>query len=52
MIAIAALRREESRGGHMRLDFPQHDESRDFPRDLTIDEALDTASALAPEFAA
>jgi L-aspartate oxidase len=41
MILIAALRREESRGGHMRLDFPQHDENSTFPRDLAIGEALE-----------
>jgi L-aspartate oxidase len=28
MIARAALRREESRGGHFRVDFPNHDDNR------------------------
>ena len=28
LIAGAALRREESRGGHFRLDFPQRDDLR------------------------
>ena len=28
LIAKAALRREESRGGHFRTDFPAHDDSR------------------------
>jgi L-aspartate oxidase len=28
LIAVAALRREESRGGHFRQDFPQRDDRR------------------------
>jgi L-aspartate oxidase len=52
MIVMAALRREESRGGHMRLDFPKHDASRDFRRSLTIGEAFDAARATIPELVA
>lgn len=46
MIAVAALRREESRGAHYRSDFvAKHALSR--PSLLTLDDALETATALA-----
>jgi L-aspartate oxidase len=45
MIAIAALRREESRGSHFRADFPQRDpQSRS--RGLTLDETFQEAAIL------
>jgi L-aspartate oxidase len=49
MIVMAALRREESRGAHMRLDFPQPDETKIWPRDLTLSEALEAARETLPD---
>ncbi|RUV90133.1 L-aspartate oxidase [Mesorhizobium sp. M5C.F.Ca.IN.020.14.1.1] len=46
MIAIAALRREESRGSHFRSDFLSHDPHPSRSR-LTLDDALEAAAALA-----
>lgn len=46
MIAIAALRREESRGSHYRSDFTQRNAHADSSR-LTLDEAFEAAATLA-----
>ncbi|MGA3302915.1 MAG: L-aspartate oxidase [Methylovirgula sp.] len=52
MIVVSALRREESRGAHTRKDFPQHDESRAWRREIDVAECLMTVSTLAPELVA
>ncbi len=39
LVAAAALARRESRGGHMRLDFPATDPALAHPMPLTLDEA-------------
>jgi aspartate oxidase len=49
---MAALRREESRGAHMRVDFPHHNAARSWRRDLTLCDALDAARAMIPELVA
>jgi L-aspartate oxidase len=47
LIAVAALRRCESRGGHFRSDFPAPDEAWRQRRTLTMDAALQTAREVA-----
>jgi prolyl-tRNA synthetase len=47
LIARAALRREESRGGHFRLDFPAHDDRRWKRRILDIVDSPPSARATA-----
>jgi L-aspartate oxidase len=42
MIAVAAYRREESRGGHYRTDFPDTLPSA-VPSSMTLADALDAA---------
>jgi L-aspartate oxidase len=55
MIATAALRREESRGGHYRSDFPKTDPAQARRTYLTLAEARAIAArtdlAAAPELA-
>ncbi len=46
MIVLAALRREESRGAHYRLDFPRKEISPAFPRTLDLTQAFDAAQSL------
>lgn len=45
MIVIAALRREESRGGHFRLDYPRK-ETSSFARTLDLTQAFEVAQTL------
>ena len=52
IIVVSALRREESRGAHARKDFPQHDDSRAWRREIDGAEGLMTVSTLAPELVA
>ena len=47
MIAVAGLRRQESRGAHYRTDFPNQDAGME-PRTLHLDDALHVARALVP----
>ncbi len=47
MMAVAALRREESRGAHCRTDFPEHAAEARRSR-LSLEQALTAAYAIAP----
>ena len=51
MLAVAALRREESRGAHARTDFPDHDPAFQHRLSLTLPEAIAAAGHLADPIA-
>ncbi|HTR16358.1 MAG TPA: L-aspartate oxidase [Acetobacteraceae bacterium] len=46
LLAVAALRRQENRGGHARTDFPGHEPGPARSHTLILDEALNLARAL------
>jgi L-aspartate oxidase len=48
MVTAAALKREESRGGHFRADFPQSDPKQAKRTFLTLNEAHGIAASVAP----
>jgi len=49
MIAVAALKRQESRGAHTRTDFPDHDPALAHRSFLKFGEAVEIARELVPE---
>jgi L-aspartate oxidase len=49
MIAVAALKRQESRGAHTRTDFPAHDQTLAQRSFLRLDDALECARDCVPE---
>jgi L-aspartate oxidase len=50
LIAVAALRRRESRGSHFRTDFPEPDASQRERRTLTLEAAFHAAREIAGQF--
>jgi L-aspartate oxidase len=48
MVTAAALKREESRGGHFRSDFPRADPKHAKRTFMTLDDARDIAASVAP----
>ena len=48
LVALAALRRRESRGAHWRTDFPDQDKAATCPRIMRLDDALRVARGSAP----
>ncbi|MEC9345934.1 MAG: L-aspartate oxidase [Pseudomonadota bacterium] len=48
MLAVAALRRTESRGGHCRTDFPGHAAARGEHQDITLDQAIEAVAPGTP----
>jgi L-aspartate oxidase len=49
MICVAALQREESRGGHFRTDFPKHEPGLAHRSFSTLTEAIEIARECVPE---
>ena len=48
LVTAAALKREESRGGHFRSDFPKRDPKQAKRTFITLDEARAIAASVAP----
>jgi L-aspartate oxidase len=52
LVTAAALRREESRGGHYRSDFPKADPAQARRTFITLDDARRIAANIEPAFEA